>query len=138
MPGATGALDVINVTLTHGVRGRPRAPAVWGLPPGHCLRLSQPSSAEQVLDTIRTAARRATDTLLVYYSGHGLIDPDFDSLLLTLPSSDVDRPYSSIAYDGVRREILNAGRTVNEGIGPVLAETHLRSGRVLRCWRPCW
>ncbi|KRV48325.1 hypothetical protein AQ490_25255 [Wenjunlia vitaminophila] len=89
-------------------------PTVWGLPPGHCLRLSQPSSAEQVLDTIRTAARRATDTLLVYYSGHGLIDPDFDSLLLTLPSSDVDRPYSSIAYDGVRREILNAGRRVNK------------------------
>ncbi|MFK0259309.1 caspase family protein [Streptomyces sp. NPDC090445] len=88
-------------------------PTVWGLPPGHCIPITDPSSHEVVLDAVHEAAQRATDSLLVYYAGHGLPGPDGDGLLLALPTSDTDRPYSWLDYRGVRREVLNAGRRVN-------------------------
>ncbi|AWZ04041.1 MULTISPECIES: caspase family protein [unclassified Streptomyces] len=89
-------------------------PGIWGLPPGHCVRLPEPSSAGQVLDAVREAAQRATDTLLVYYAGHGLSDPDSDELLLTLPSSDPERSYSSLRYEELRREIRQASGKLNK------------------------
>lgn len=89
-------------------------PGVWGLPPDHVTRVAEPSSPAQLLDAVREAARRATDTLLVYYAGHGLVGPgEVDSLLLALPSSDPERPYTSVDFANVRREVLDAGRKVN-------------------------
>ncbi|MFD7029228.1 caspase family protein [Streptomyces sp. NPDC059917] len=89
-------------------------PSVWGLPPGHCVRLPQPASATEVLDAVREAARKATDMLFVYYSGHGLTDPGSGELLLTLPTSDRDRPYSSLGYEALRREVLDAGHKIHK------------------------
>ncbi|MFH8616050.1 caspase family protein [Streptomyces sp. NPDC017979] len=89
-------------------------PTVWGLPPDHCTRLVDPSSSREFLDTVRTAAQRVTDTLIVYYAGHGLRGPDVDGLLLALPSTDPERPYTSVDFDAVRREVLEAGRRVNK------------------------
>ncbi|MGA5197638.1 caspase, EACC1-associated type [Streptomyces exfoliatus] len=89
-------------------------PGVWGLPPDHVTRIAEPSSPVHLLDAVREAARRATDTLLVYYAGHGLVGPgEVDSLLLALPSSDPERPYTSVDFANVRREVLDAGRKVN-------------------------
>ncbi|MEU7292426.1 caspase family protein [Streptomyces exfoliatus] len=89
-------------------------PGVWGLPPDHVTRVAEPSSAADLLDAVREAARRATDTLLVYYAGHGLVGPgEVDSLMLALPSSDPERPYTSVDFAYVRREVLGAGRKVN-------------------------
>ncbi|MER5935364.1 caspase family protein [Streptomyces sp. NPDC002054] len=88
-------------------------PTVWGLPPEHCTRLVDPSSPAVLLDAVRAAAQRATDTLLVYYAGHGLVAPEVDGLLLALPSSDPERPYSSVDFASLRREVLGAGRRVN-------------------------
>ncbi|WP_406121857.1 caspase family protein [Streptomyces sp. NBC_00989] len=87
---------------------------VWGLPREHCIRVTDPASAAEVLDVIHDTARRTEDTLLIYYAGHGLTHPDIDGLLLTLPSSDPDRPYTTVNFDEIRREILNAGRNVNK------------------------
>jgi hypothetical protein len=47
-----------------------------------------------VLDTVRERARRAWDTLLVYYAGHGLTDLHTDELYLALPDSDREREYT--------------------------------------------
>lgn len=88
-------------------------PSVWGLPGERCVRIVDPPSAEVLLDAVREAAQRTTDTLLVYYAGHGLMGPEVDSLLLALPSSDPERPYSSVDFASVRREVLGAGRKVN-------------------------
>ncbi|MER8048034.1 caspase family protein [Streptomyces sp. NPDC094032] len=88
-------------------------PTVWGLPPDHCVRITDPLSREVVLDAVHDAARRATDALLVYYAGHGLPSRDGDGLLLGLPASDPDRPYSWMDFQGVRREVLGAGRRVH-------------------------
>ncbi|WP_395360998.1 caspase domain-containing protein [Streptomyces sp. YH02] len=89
-------------------------PGVWGLPPDHITRVAEPSSSADLLDAVREAALRATDTLLVYYAGHGLVGPgDVDSLLLALPSSDPERPYTAVDFAHVRREVLGTRRKVN-------------------------
>ncbi|MFF6955713.1 MULTISPECIES: caspase family protein [unclassified Streptomyces] len=86
-------------------------PTVWGLPPDRCVRVPEPASPGEVLDAVHDAARRTEDTLLVYYAGHGLSDAD--GLLLTLPSTDPQRPYTSVGFDSVRREVLTARRDAN-------------------------
>ncbi|MGW2329163.1 caspase, EACC1-associated type [Streptomyces sp. NPDC001700] len=99
-----------------GLRGVLTDPAVWGVPPERCTVLAQPGSAQQVLDTVKEAAARATDTLFVYYGGHGLIDPHTDELYLALPDSVHDREYTALRYEYLRRAVLDpaagARRTV--------------------------
>lgn len=86
-------------------------PTVWGLPRDRCLRVAEPASPTEVLDAVHEAARRAEDTLLVYYAGHGLSDAN--GPLLTLPSTDPQRPYTSVDFDAVRREVLTVRRNAN-------------------------
>jgi len=85
-------------------------PVIWGLPAGNCTVLRQPGSAQTVLDTLQQVAASATDTLLVYFAGHGLIDPgNDDELYLALPGSDRERAYrTAVPYSWVRREIQAA------------------------------
>ena len=99
-----------------GLRQALTDPEVWGLPGEACTVIAQPGSAAQVLDTVRERARRARDTLLVYYAGHGLTDPHTDELYLALPDSDREREYTSLRYEYLRRAVLDvrasAQRTV--------------------------
>ncbi|GAA1172900.1 putative caspase-like protein [Kitasatospora gansuensis] len=99
-----------------GLKGVLTDPAVWGLPGEACTVISQPTSAGQVLDTVRERAREARDTLLIYYAGHGLTDPHTDELYLALPDSDREREYTSLRYEYLRRAVLDpqarAQRTV--------------------------
>jgi uncharacterized caspase-like protein len=99
-----------------GLREALTDPAVWGLPAEACTVLSQPGSAGQVLDTVRDRARKAQDTLFIYYAGHGLTDPHTDELYLALPDSDREREYTSLRYEYLRRAVLDpqagARRTV--------------------------
>lgn len=90
-----------------GLREALTDPAVWGLPAEACTVLSQPSSAGQVLDTVRDRARKAQDTLFIYYAGHGLTDPHTDELYLALPDSDREREYTSLRYEYLRRAVLD-------------------------------
>lgn len=61
---------------------------LWGLPLGNCVVVEDPAWATDVLDPIAQAAREATDTLLLYYAGHGLVDPRRGELHLALVGSD--------------------------------------------------
>ncbi|MFH8570344.1 ABC transporter substrate-binding protein [Streptomyces sp. NPDC017993] len=81
--------------------------ALWGLPDAHCVTLPQPESAQAVLDTLHSVALQTTDTLVVYYAGHGLTDPFSDELYLALPGSDGNRMYSALPYEWVRRAMLD-------------------------------
>ncbi|MET9953993.1 caspase family protein, partial [Streptomyces sp. NPDC006339] len=86
-------------------------PGVLGLPPENITRVCEPPSPTELLDAVREATRRATGMLLVYYAGHGLVGPgEVDSLLLALPSSDPRRPYTSVDFASLRREVLGADR----------------------------
>ncbi|MFJ7157154.1 caspase domain-containing protein [Streptomyces sp. NPDC101118] len=80
---------------------------VWGLPETACTVILQPRTAREVLDAVRESARKAEDTLLVYYAGHGLTDPYTDELYLTLPDSDREREYTSLRYEYLRRAVLD-------------------------------
>lgn len=100
------ALPAVERNLA-GLTGAFTDPELWGLPPAHCVALSQPPSAQDVLDTLSRVALRATDTLVVYYAGHGLIDPYSDELYLALPGSDPERLYSALPFEWVRRAVLD-------------------------------
>jgi hypothetical protein len=100
---------------------------LWGLPDEHCLTLVNPTSVEQVLDVLHTAASAATDALLFYFAGHGLLDDRLD-LHLALPGSDSDRLYRAVRYDDVRREIVGATRV----FGKVVILDCCYSGRAMQ------
>ena len=60
---------------------------LWGLPDRHCLVVGDPPDSAALLDPVHRAAEEATDTLLVYYAGHGLRDVDSADLYLSLTGS---------------------------------------------------
>jgi hypothetical protein len=58
----------------------------------------------EILDAVHDAAEKATDTLLLYYAGHGLLT---SSGGLTLAASDTvhSRSFTAIPYDDVREAL---------------------------------
>jgi hypothetical protein len=58
---------------------------------------------------LRRVAAEASDLLLVYYAGHGLIGSDGYELYLALRESEFDDPlYSALPFDILRRTIRNS------------------------------
>ncbi|WP_417924378.1 caspase domain-containing protein [Streptomyces ehimensis] len=79
---------------------------LWGLArPQHCKVLLNPPSPEIVLDTIYEAAGGAEDAFVVYFAGHGLVSPRGD-LYLALPQSTAGQLYRAVAYEEVRRLLV--------------------------------
>lgn len=81
---------------------------------GHCGSLIDPASTREVSAAIRQAAKEATDTLLIYYAGHGLLD-ERGELHLAIPDSDHTSVHdTSLPYDWIRRAIstTRAGRRI--------------------------
>ncbi|BAL90823.1 hypothetical protein AMIS_56030 [Actinoplanes missouriensis 431] len=85
------------------------APNLWGLRTQHCVTLHNPQSDEDVLDAVNTAADQATDALIVYFAGHGLLDHR-DELHLALSLASRKRLYRTIRYDDLRREVVETAR----------------------------
>ena len=77
----------------------------WSLPDEHCRTLPNPTSREQVMAAVEQAAAEATDTLLVYYAGHGQIDRHQEKLFLTLPHSQAHKAWSGILYEDLRHAV---------------------------------
>ncbi|WP_326783069.1 caspase, EACC1-associated type [Streptomyces sp. NBC_00151] len=75
----------------------------------HCSSLIDPASAREVSVAIRHAAKEATDTLLIYYAGHGLLD-DRGELHLAIPDSDPSSVHdTALPYEWIRRAISTTG-----------------------------
>ncbi|MFF5233231.1 caspase domain-containing protein [Dactylosporangium sp. NPDC000521] len=104
----------------------------WGLPDGNCVVLPEPESTREVLDVLHEQAVQATDTLLFYFAGHGLIDVrDEQELYLALGSADQERPKrDSIPYKWVRDEFLDATRARRK----IVILDCCYSGRALGQW----
>ena len=83
---------------------------LWGLPPERVTAMLNPGSRDDVLDALSAAALEATDTLLVYYAGHGLLDDENSALHLALPDGASDRLHRTIRYDDLRREVVRNSR----------------------------
>ncbi|TDD76496.1 caspase, EACC1-associated type [Actinomadura rubrisoli] len=76
-----------------------------GIPAEHCEVVSNPDSIAEMLDPVAKAAQEATDVLIVYFAGHGLVHSTGSDLYLTLVGSDNGRMYRSVAYDYIRTEL---------------------------------
>lgn len=62
--------------------------------------VQQPPTTREFLSTVDEAARRAEETLLVYYAGHVLVD-ERGSLLLSTSDTDPHRSFTATAYETV-------------------------------------
>ncbi|MFX0576962.1 caspase, EACC1-associated type [Nocardia nepalensis] len=77
----------------------------------HCTVVSEPTSTAEFGGAIATAAAEATDLLLIYYSGHGLVD-DRGRLHLALSSTDPARPrWTALPFEVLREEIMSSPAT---------------------------
>lgn len=75
---------------------------VWGLGASRCTQLLNPLSARDADEAIFRTAEAATDTFLLYYGGHGLLDRA-GRLHLAMPDSDQRSVHSTaLPYDWVR------------------------------------
>jgi tetratricopeptide (TPR) repeat protein len=83
-------------------------PDLWGIPARNCTVLPNPRTVDEVLDATHNAAQRATDALVVYYAGHGLVEPDTFNLFLALAESDITKLHKAVRYEDVRREVMKA------------------------------
>lgn len=84
------------------------------LPAQHVTVLEDPASADRVVSAVRQAAAEATDTLIVYFAGHGLIDPQ-GTLSLALSHTEFGRIETGLPYEWLRQVLLldsNAERHV--------------------------
>ncbi|WP_432840619.1 YqgE/AlgH family protein [Dactylosporangium sp. CA-092794] len=83
-------------------------PDLWGLPAQRCTVLADPDDPREVSRALRQAARETQPDglLLVYFAGHGLIDPFDGTLLLGLRDTDPAVPYESgLPFAHVRRAL---------------------------------
>jgi len=81
---------------------------ILGLPAKHCVVIEDPVTSDDMLDPILDAAHEATDTLVVYYAGHGLPDLKSGELHLALVGSDRQRMYTAVFYGHVRDALLES------------------------------
>lgn len=82
-------------------------PAIWGIPGDRVHTVPYPHRAAAIQEAIAAAASEATDTLLVYYAGHGLYDKD-DKLLLALPEATGEDTRETIPWKKLAELIRNA------------------------------
>jgi len=103
LPGVRNNLRAMAQVLTD--------PAVCGFDPEHCAVIADPSLPGDVLTPVRRAAAEARDTLVVYYAGHGLLDPYDGQLHLGLVGSTSEEPENSVSYDLLRKAVRGTRAT---------------------------
>jgi hypothetical protein len=74
-----------------------------------CTVLLDPPNVPTLGRQLRRAAAEASDLLMVYYAGHGLIGSDGYELYLALRESEFDDPlYSALPFDVLRRTLRDS------------------------------
>ncbi|MCO5996710.1 tetratricopeptide repeat protein [Actinoallomurus sp. WRP9H-5] len=103
LPAVPNNLDALHEILTD--------PLLVGLPDDHCVVIRDPANVQELALQVEDVASRAADMFLVYFVGHGLIDPYVDGRLYLATSHALqDRPhFTSLAYDDLRRAMLSSG-----------------------------
>lgn len=84
-----------------------RDPGIWGIPAEFCTVVHNPGSPKALIHPIAEAAEEATDTLVVYYAGHGLVNHRGD-LHLSVMDSEAAHEYTQVPFEWVRGPILNS------------------------------
>ncbi|OOC03536.1 caspase family protein, partial [Amycolatopsis azurea] len=84
-------------------------PDYGGFAADHCAIVSNPANVRAMYRRLRQSANLATDTLLVYFAGHGLLGPVKQDLYLALPDTDIgELEVSALPFDIVRQIFLNS------------------------------
>jgi putative AlgH/UPF0301 family transcriptional regulator len=84
-------------------------PELWGVAAERCRVVLDNAHPADVGRVVRAAASEvgADGLLLIYYAGHGLIDPDDGSLILALPDCEPEVPHEAgLPYEWIRRALL--------------------------------
>jgi TPR repeat protein len=102
LPSVPNNLDALREILTD--------PEIAGLPEEHCVLIQEPANVQELALRIEEVAGRATDLFLLYFAGHGLIDPYYDGrLYLATAHALQDKPhFTSLAYDDLRRAMVSS------------------------------
>lgn len=100
LPAVRNNVEALRYTLT-GV-------ASWNLPFENCIAVHDPRSPEELIDPILEAAEEATDTLLVYYAGHGMRGPNRGELRVTRAMSRPGAPHTATPYGDIRDIIIES------------------------------
>lgn len=95
-----------------------------GLPPEHCTLLLDPPDLAAVGREVEAAAKGATDLLLIYYSGHGLVASD-GLLYLALPQTS----QRDVTWSGVPFKLLHHAVQMSRARTKVLILDCCFSGR---------
>lgn len=97
LPGVTGNIQSLGELLNTRT----------GLRPEHVRPpLLDETDDRTVCRQVRRAAREAEDLLLVYFAGHGLIEPETGDLFLALSASNPDDPlYSAVRFSEIREAV---------------------------------
>jgi hypothetical protein len=82
-------------------------PTIWGIPANRVHTVGYPQSPAAIREAISAAAGEASDTLLVYYAGHGLYDKE-DKLLLALPEAPGNDKSGTIPWNELAELIRQA------------------------------
>ncbi|WP_460037411.1 caspase, EACC1-associated type [Streptomyces cavourensis] len=98
LPAVSNNLTALAEALT--------GPTSWALPQEHCTIISNPTTTEMTMGAVRAAAEQARDTVLIYFAGHGLVDPEGD-LYLAMPQSKQQRVETGLPYRWIRQALLN-------------------------------
>jgi predicted restriction endonuclease len=80
---------------------------IWGIPPQYCKKVSEPIDRIAMLDSVREASLAATDTLILYFAGHGVLDQR-GGLHLAHCETDEQRIYTGIPFENVRDLLLES------------------------------
>ncbi|MDG9686142.1 caspase family protein [Streptomyces sp. DH18] len=100
LPAVERNLDSMRRLFTDGT--------VWTLPDEHCVSIREPGYPHEVLAEVERAAAEATDTLLLYYAGHGLLVGDGQDLHLAL--RDVSWEDDCLSYAKLRSRLRQGSR----------------------------
>ncbi|MER5933751.1 caspase family protein [Streptomyces sp. NPDC002054] len=85
-----------------------RSPLGGDLPDRHSTTVLNPADVNSALDPVHRAASEASDTLVVYFAGHGMRLSD-GSLRLAVGNSEPGRKqYASVAFEDLRSEVLDS------------------------------
>ncbi|NUR61404.1 MAG: caspase family protein [Catenulispora sp.] len=99
-----------------GLRSLFLADDLWGLPAENCSVLLNCRHPGEVLTAVREAAEAATDTLVVYFAGHGLRSADDDGLYLALQGTIRDRMFTALRFADLRHEVLRTAAGVKRKV----------------------
>ncbi|MEV4627839.1 caspase family protein [Micromonospora sp. NPDC049523] len=106
LPAVLNNLTDLRATLT--------SPLLGGFAPDRCVTLADPPDPISLHDMLMDSATNATDTLLVYFAGHGLRSERGKLYLGLANTRDVNLPVSGFDYEVLRDVILDKSRAVNK------------------------